>query len=55
MLQVAPKEGVTGAVPVTAEEDWLLRASSRRYGDLVDARAAVAVVVARYQQLGRVQ
>lgn len=52
MLQVAPEGDVSGAVPVTAEEDRLLRAAFGRYGGQAEARAAAAVVVARYQQAG---
>ena len=52
MLQVAPKGDVSGAVPVTSEEDRLLRAAFGRYGGQAEARAAAADVVGRYQQQG---
>ncbi len=52
MLQVTPKGDVAGAVPVTMEEDRLLRAAFGRYGGQAEARAAAADVVGRYQQLG---
>lgn len=49
--QVAAKEGVAGAVPVTAEEDRLLRAAVRLYGGQADARAIAVIEVACYQRL----
>ncbi len=52
MLQVAPKGDVAGAMPVTMEEDRLLRAAFGRYGGRAEARTAAATVVGRYQQLG---
>ncbi len=52
MLQVAPKGDVAGAMPVTVEEDRLLRAAFGRYGGRAEARTAAATVVGRYQQLG---
>ncbi len=52
MLQVAPKGDVAGAMPVTMEEDRLLRAAFGRYGGRAEARTAAATVVGRYQQQG---
>ena len=52
MLTAAPKGDVLRAVPVEVEEDRVLRSAFGRYGGRPKARAAAALVVARYQQLG---
>ncbi|MBN9560438.1 MAG: hypothetical protein J0H14_06865 [Alphaproteobacteria bacterium] len=50
MLQIAPKGDVSQAIPLTFEEDRVLRAAFGRYGGSAEAREAAAAVVRRCQQ-----
>ena len=52
MLLVAPKGSASTPVPVTSEEDSILRAAFGRYGGRLADREAAAPIVRRYQQLG---
>lgn len=52
MLRVALKGTTEAALLVTPEEDRVMRAAFGRYGGRPQDRAAGALVVARYQQLG---